>query len=52
GCNPAEDLDASARLLVEPVAVSAADNNDAWTCPICLSWFDMPVAPPCRHSFC
>lgn len=26
--------------------------NDAWTCPICLSWFDMPVAPPCRHSFC
>lgn len=34
------------------VETEAPEMNDAWTCPICLSWFDMPVAPPCRHSFC
>ncbi|CAN0491416.1 unnamed protein product, partial [Scytosiphon promiscuus] len=28
------------------------DLNEAWLCPICCSWFDMPVAPPCGHSFC
>ncbi|CAM9367124.1 unnamed protein product [Hapterophycus canaliculatus] len=31
----------------EPVA-----NDEAWSCPICFMWFDMPVAPPCQHSFC
>lgn len=39
GSSPAEDSE-------------AADINDAWWCPICLGWFDMPVAPPCQHSFC
>lgn len=26
--------------------------DDAWCCPICLSWFDMPIVTPCGHSFC
>lgn len=31
----------------------AAEEQEAnWTCPICLNWFDMPVYPPCRHTFC
>eukprot|EP00752_Nemacystus_decipiens_P007072 g6338.t1 len=31
---------------------TAEEQEANWTCPICLSWFDMPVSPPCRHNFC
>ncbi|CAM9323553.1 unnamed protein product [Ectocarpus fasciculatus] len=27
-------------------------HGDAWSCPICFMWFDMPVSPPCQHTFC
>lgn len=47
-----DDLDISAKTPAEAPATTAGNNHDAWSCPICLCWFDMPVAPPCRHSFC
>ncbi|CAN0111853.1 unnamed protein product [Ectocarpus sp. 6 AP-2014] len=37
----------------EPPGEEPGDaHGDAWSCPICFMWFDMPVSPPCQHTFC
>lgn len=35
-----------------PADESGEAHGDAWSCPICFMWFDMPVSPPCQHTFC